>query len=715
MSTTHDTRETLATRRALRAATLEGQRAQARRELEAFRESVRTLKRERAALLVRVRAQCATARDRARAAAKARRAAALRALRTELKQFRQAERNRCQGRKVSVRLDFGKRIGAKMAAAEQARRDQASVRRVDSHRKKAEAKAQAHEQRRESDDEVRANLDADLVPVFDMMRSKVHARPGMSRTEAFTHWIAENESEVWPIREHIAQVQLGELMRAQRKADQAHARELGAQRQAERAERKAAKPRERAAAKAAKAKARAEVRAAELAEKAAGKAAQAAQVAAARAARKAAAVASKARGRTRAGLPAELPAVPLPRSPDRLLVALAQGQNAGKVSGAIQPNELDLARALVRRHELSHLLKDRAKDARGAFYWRAEVTDKGRASVGFVPRSGPKETPAAATERRHVAKERRARTVNELEGERKKEAKRREAAAATTAKFEAVARERAAELRELAAQETAELREEEKHQARVARRYGKTPSRKDAAAEAARARIVHASLRLADAIRAGDEVSAIHWRKVWADSRARVFDLLGDGAGGFLRETMVNASAREEDALAARRQTAAKTTKLRRALEADELAGRKRIKEDDARNPEGARKRAARLAAFSARMSGGPTQAEDDERRAAKVAAFEADEARKAAERAQADERRRAAGLPELSPVERLRAELGPADPHEEAGIARAEGYDPRPPAMRAKAAAIAANLRAELQAIKAAQAAEALARDVPF
>jgi hypothetical protein len=567
MSTTHETRETLATRRALRTATLEGQRAQARRELEAFRESVRTLKRDRAALLVRVRAQCKTARERARAAAKARRAAALRALRTELREFRQAERNRCQGRKVKVRLDFGRRIGAKMAAAEQARRDQASVRRVDSHRRKAEAKAEAHEQRRESDDEVRQNLDADLVPIFDQMRSKVQARPGMSRTDAFTHWIAENESEVWPIREHIAQVQLGELMRAQRKADQAHARELGAQRQAERAERKAAKPRERAAAKAAKAKARAEVRAAELAEKAAAKAAQAAQAAAGRAARKAAAVASKARGRTRAGLPAELPAVPLPRSADRLLVALAQGQNAGKVSGAIQPNELDLARELIRRGELVALLKDRTKDARGAFYWRAEVTNKGRASVGFAPHAarGQGETPKAATARRAVAKARRARArveAAELERARKKEGKRREAAAATTAAhLAAVARERATELRDLAKQEAAELREEEKHQAKLAGRARKPLSRKEAAAKDARVRIITASMKLADAIRAGDEVSAIHWRKVWADARARVVELLGDqAAADFLRDTLITASDREEDARAARHQAAAKTT-----------------------------------------------------------------------------------------------------------------------------------------------------------
>jgi len=575
MSTTHETRETLATRRALRTATLEGQRAQARRELEAFRESVRTLKRDRAALLVRVRAQCKTARERARAAAKARRAAALRALRTELREFRQAERNRCQGRKVKVRLDFGRRIGAKMAAAEQARRDQASVRRVDSHRRKAEAKAEAHEQRRESDDEVRQNLDADLVPIFDQMRSKVQARPGMSRTDAFTHWIAENESEVWPIREHIAQVQLGELMRAQRKADQAHARELGAQRQAERAERKAAGPRDRAAAKAAKAKARAEVRAAELAEKAAGKAAQAAQVAAGRAARKAAAVASKARGRTRAGLPAELPAVPLPRSADRLLVALAQGQNAGKVSGAIQPNELDLARELIRRGELVALLKDRTKDARGAFYWRAEVTNKGRASVGFAPHAarGQGETPKAATARRAVAKARRARAklsegararveAAELERARKKEGKRREAAAATTAAhLAAVARERATELRDLAKQEAAELREEEKHQAKLAGRAGKPLSRKEAAAKDARVRIITASMKLADAIRAGDEVSAIHWRKVWADARARVVELLGDqAAADFLRDTLITASEREEDARAARHQAAAKIT-----------------------------------------------------------------------------------------------------------------------------------------------------------
>jgi hypothetical protein len=43
---------------------------------------------------------------------------------------------------------------------------------------------------------VRAELPADLVPVFDAVGHRVKARGKQSRAEAFLHWVHENSGEV---------------------------------------------------------------------------------------------------------------------------------------------------------------------------------------------------------------------------------------------------------------------------------------------------------------------------------------------------------------------------------------------------------------------------------------------------------------------------------------------------------------------------------------
>lgn len=232
MGASHETRETAANRRARRGAVLAEQRQQAKRDVASARGAVVELRAQRRELLKRVRTQCAAARLRARAAARERRREAMAALKVELAELRAAERERCRCRKTKVRLELGKRIGEKLQALDETRAAQAAARRVDQHRAKAERRITRAEQRGESDDEVRANIDAELLPVFDRVRARIRARPGASRTEAFTQWVEENPHEVWAMREELSERRLRELLREQEKAEREHMRAAGRARQA---------------------------------------------------------------------------------------------------------------------------------------------------------------------------------------------------------------------------------------------------------------------------------------------------------------------------------------------------------------------------------------------------------------------------------------------------------------------------------------------------
>lgn len=47
----------------------------------------------------------------------------------------------------------------------------------------------------ESDDEVRNNLDRDMLPVWEVMKKRIKAGPRSSRTESFLQWVHDNAGE----------------------------------------------------------------------------------------------------------------------------------------------------------------------------------------------------------------------------------------------------------------------------------------------------------------------------------------------------------------------------------------------------------------------------------------------------------------------------------------------------------------------------------------
>lgn len=76
--------------------------------------------------------------------------------------------------------------------------------------RKAEGKA-------ESDAEVLRNIDAELVPIWEVVKKSITGSAKRSRTEAFLHWVEENPDEIQAIlAEHFQGRGLeAELERAQ--------------------------------------------------------------------------------------------------------------------------------------------------------------------------------------------------------------------------------------------------------------------------------------------------------------------------------------------------------------------------------------------------------------------------------------------------------------------------------------------------------------------
>ena len=70
-------------------------------------------------------------------------------------------------------------------------------------------------ERRQDDDAVRANLPAELVPVFDKHRRAIKGSARRSRTEAFLEWAAENPDEVLAMQQAEADRALKELIKQQ--------------------------------------------------------------------------------------------------------------------------------------------------------------------------------------------------------------------------------------------------------------------------------------------------------------------------------------------------------------------------------------------------------------------------------------------------------------------------------------------------------------------
>jgi hypothetical protein len=224
------TREQHANKRTKHKAVREEQARIRHAALEHIREQIRAIKTRRVELAARVRSQCKTSRARAREAIAVRRREGREQLNRELVEMRTAERNRCALRRQRVKFETLSALERKRHELDEERRGQAFVRRTEVHKQKTERKRSAAERRQESDDEVRSNIDAELVPIWEAVRRRVRAVPGRSRTESFIHWVEENPDEVWRLREKDAEHRLAALLREEQRAAKHAGRKPGVRR-----------------------------------------------------------------------------------------------------------------------------------------------------------------------------------------------------------------------------------------------------------------------------------------------------------------------------------------------------------------------------------------------------------------------------------------------------------------------------------------------------
>lgn len=139
---------------------------------------------------------------------------AVQAVREECAAARKAASSSCALRAQREREIGAERIAARKLELEAERRDEKLLRAAD-RRGRPRVRATSSERRRESDDEVRANIPDGLVPVFDSVRRFIKGTPRKSRTEAFLEWTEENADEVYAIRNRQADREIAKLIAEQ--------------------------------------------------------------------------------------------------------------------------------------------------------------------------------------------------------------------------------------------------------------------------------------------------------------------------------------------------------------------------------------------------------------------------------------------------------------------------------------------------------------------
>jgi hypothetical protein len=109
----------------------------------------------------------------------------------------------CASRRELTRAEARAKVAAAKQSRRQLREDYSEIKRIE---RQAEERRRKHkrlpaEAIRESDDEVRQNIDPELLPVWERVKRQIKGTPKISRTEAFLQYIEENPNEVAIIME----------------------------------------------------------------------------------------------------------------------------------------------------------------------------------------------------------------------------------------------------------------------------------------------------------------------------------------------------------------------------------------------------------------------------------------------------------------------------------------------------------------------------------
>jgi hypothetical protein len=186
-------------------------------DLRKLREQIRTIVDHRKLAIHEAALHCQAERKRLKEQAKALRREALERARHASKEERSAAREVCRARKAEVRSTGRGRTDQARAELRKETQFQRELRRAEGRMRKREAaRTTAAERQQESDDEVRANIDPELVPLFNRVRRSIKSSPHQSRTEAFLGWLEENPDAVIEVQQQLADRELAKLLREQK-------------------------------------------------------------------------------------------------------------------------------------------------------------------------------------------------------------------------------------------------------------------------------------------------------------------------------------------------------------------------------------------------------------------------------------------------------------------------------------------------------------------
>jgi len=167
-----------------------------REKLKALRGDIRGAKRRRSEAMREAVQRCREERQNVKERAKERRRELREQLREALQGEKLAAREACTARKAEVRSSGATAIQKARELVRAERAYQAELRRLEQRAKKRERRTAAHEHRAESDDEVRSNIPADLLPLFERVKRTIRGTDRQSRTEAFLRYAEEHPDEL---------------------------------------------------------------------------------------------------------------------------------------------------------------------------------------------------------------------------------------------------------------------------------------------------------------------------------------------------------------------------------------------------------------------------------------------------------------------------------------------------------------------------------------
>ncbi len=123
-----------------------------------------------------------------------------------------------EARRVTDRI---KRVRAELEAERAYQRDMRRIEGANRQRTRQAHRTSAAERRSQSDDEVRANIPDDLVPLWERVKRTIRGSDRMSRTEAFLHYAEEHPREILQVLEDKTDALVRDMEARERQAARA--------------------------------------------------------------------------------------------------------------------------------------------------------------------------------------------------------------------------------------------------------------------------------------------------------------------------------------------------------------------------------------------------------------------------------------------------------------------------------------------------------------